>query len=155
MVLVKALSSMNFSQKNRKFTVFCLINLAYIKTLYFKWKIRKQDIFGFLKRKYQLLQTVFCKTSFTVEVGYTGVKKEWCFKFLIGLPCIWCSMISWTFWHLFLMKSIEKWGSATQKTIFEVGGLRGVMKSAFLHNLMVSSAILRSFLGLDIWIWGQ
>ena len=34
---------------------------------------------------------------------------------------------------LFLMKSVEKWGSAAQKTIFE-GVVWGVMKSAFFTN---------------------
>ena len=34
----------------------------------------------------------------------------------------------------FLMKSVEKWGSAAQKLIFEVGGLRKIMKSAFFAN---------------------
>ena len=92
-----------------------------------------------------------------VEVGYTGVKKGYVSNSL-GLSCIWCSMISWTFWHLFLMKSVEKWGSATQKTIFEVGSEGGHEKFFFfffLPILMISSLqVLRSFLGL-VWIWGQ
>ena len=46
----------------------------------------------------------------------------------------------------FLMKSVEKWVSTAKKKkkkkmIFEVGGLKGVMKSVFLPILMVSSAI--------------
>ena len=40
----------------------------------------------------------------------------------------------------FLMKSVEKWGSAGQKTISKWEG-RGVMKSVFLQILMISSAI--------------
>ena len=37
-----------------------------------KWKIRIQEIFGFLKSKHQWYQTVFCKTSFTAPVVYVN-----------------------------------------------------------------------------------
>ena len=83
---------------------------------------------------------------FMLEVGYTGVKKGDVSNSL-GLPCIWCSMISWKFWHIFLMKIGWKMREyrpppPQKKTIFEVGVWGGHEKYFFLQILVVSSALM-------------
>ena len=43
----------------------------------------------------------------------------------LGYQLIWCRMIHWAFWHLFLLKSARKWDSAAPKTKSGTGGLWG------------------------------
>ena len=50
----------------------------------------------------------------------------------------------------FLMKSVEKWGSAGQQNDFQERGSEGVMKNVFLPILMISSAIEIIFMFNDI-----
>ena len=85
-------------------------------------------------------------------VGYTGAKKETCFKFL-RVPVYLMQYDLLSILTPFLLKSAKKWDSAVQKTKSEEGGLSGVLKMAiWTKYLILHHTVL--ILGLSCYLFG-